>query len=47
MLKRNSPEGCIDITGTTGRDAVEGSETVYTVLPRMTPETEERRLQTK
>jgi len=47
MLKRNPPEGCIDITVTTETGDVEGYDILHTALPRMTPDTEERRLQTK
>jgi len=47
MVKRNPPEGFIDITVTTGTDAVEGYDTVYTVLPRMNTVAREKVLQTK
>jgi hypothetical protein len=47
MLKRNPPEGFIDITVTTGTEAVEGYDTVYTVLPRMNTVAQEKVLQTK
>src|SRR4030042_2762819 len=36
MLKRNPPEGFIDITVSTGTDMVEGYDVVYTGLPPMT-----------
>lgn len=47
MLKRNPPEGFVDITVITGTDEVEGYDVVYTALSRMKPDTEERRFQTK
>jgi subtilisin family serine protease len=47
MLKRNPPEGFIDITVTTETGDVEGYDVVLTALPLMNPDTEERRFQTK
>jgi hypothetical protein len=47
MLKRNPPEGFVDINVITGTDEVEGYDVLHTALPRMNPDIEERQFQTK